>query len=273
MNISLQSSPLSGVAVFDSGVGGLSILKEIRHVLPQETLHYLADDEYVPYGDRTEAEITARSLWLIEQLIQLPIKAIVVACNTATTVAIEAMRRQYSLPIIGVEPAVRPAIVRHHCQRIGVMATTRTLSSQQFMERLLEWVTPEVTIFPQACPGLVEYIEKGDLASEDMRQKVMQYLQPLIDQQCDCIVLGCTHYPFLSPLIQSLVGKHVKILDSAEGVALHLKHVLENDGLSNTVNVAGETHFYVTKDCQYLKQHLPKFWGNASAVQQLVSIN
>ncbi|NOU39647.1 MAG: glutamate racemase [Methylotenera sp.] len=217
------------IAVFDSGVGGISVLQHIHALLPFEPLLYVADSKYAPYGNKTPAEIQARCFAIADFLIANGAKAIVVACNTATAAAIDAMRAKYTLPnhmpIIGMEPAVKPAAEASKNGIIGVLATTGTLKSAQFAG-LLESYGRNVKVVTQACVGLVECIERGEIAAENTLRLVEQYCQPLLDAGADTIVLGCTHYPFVRALIEQVAGPDVTLIDTGAAVARHLQQRL-----------------------------------------------
>src|SRR5262245_56787036 len=190
------------IGVFDSGVGGLSVLLAIRRMLPAEELLYVADSAYAPYGDQPDDYIERRSSDTVRFLVSQHAKAIVVACNTATGVGIDGLRRQFDLPFIGTEPAIKPAASTTKTGVIGVLATSATLSSAKFA-RLVTQFGQYVEIVAQACPGLVEQVEAGELKSEATRALVEQYVRPLIGRRVDTIVLGCTHYPFLEPMFRA----------------------------------------------------------------------
>jgi glutamate racemase len=220
------------IGVFDSGVGGISVLKHIHDLLPNESLIYVADSLHAPYGNKTPGEIRARCFEIADFLIAQHVKAIVVACNTATAAAISAMREKYSasglnLPIIGMEPAVKPAAAATKNGVIGVLATVGTLKSAQFAA-LLASCGQEVQVITQGCPGLVECVEKGALNDATTLNLVRQYCAPLLAAGADTIVLGCTHYPFLQPLIHQVVGEGVTLIETGLAVAKHLQHRLDN---------------------------------------------
>ena len=208
----------SPIGIFDSGVGGLSVLREIRRALPSEDLLYAADSAYAPYGDRDPDVIQARALAVVRWLESRGAKAVVVACNTATGVAVDLLRERVALPIVAIEPAVKPAAALTRTGTVGVMATTRTLASPRFA-RLVSAHAQGVRIVTQACPGLVQLVEAGELASDDARALVAQYVGPLLQQGADVIVLGCTHYPFLTPLIAEAAGAQVTIVADGNGSA------------------------------------------------------
>lgn len=218
------------VGVIDSGVGGLSVLKHLQSLLPQEHYIYAADSLYAPYGSRSSEAILARCQSVTTFLLEHDIKALVVACNTATVAAIQVLRKQYDLPIIGMEPAVKPAAAATKNGRIGILATTGTLKSAQFAA-LLDTYGQHVQVFTQACEGLVECVERGELISESTLDLLRRYCAPLQQAEIDTIVLGCTHYPFLKPAIEQIVGKHITLIDTGAAVAKQLARRLSEAGL------------------------------------------
>src|SRR5665647_112261 len=210
------------IGVFDSGVGGLAVLHEIRRELPNEDLLYVADSGHAPYGDKSAHVIEARSIAIVEFLISQHAKAIVVACNTATGVAIKALRSRFPVPIIAMEPAVKPAAAHTRSGVIGVLATSRTIASDNFA-KLHERFGADVKILMQACPGLVEQVEAGNLSGDETRALLERYILPLLAQQADTLVLGCTHYPFLAPLIREIAGATVTVIDPSAAIARELR--------------------------------------------------
>ncbi len=225
------------IGIFDSGIGGLSVLKYIHASLPNEQLLYFADSGYAPYGGRTEDEIVARSLAIAEFLMQYDAKALVVACNTATAAAIKALRARYpDMPLVGVEPGLKPAAALTKSGTVGVMATKGTLASEKF--RLLREqisAATNVQFLPQPCIGLADQVEKGELQSAETALLLRRYVEPLIEQGADTLVLGCTHYPFVLPLIEEIVGrltsKPVTIVDTGDPIARQLVRLLTERGL------------------------------------------
>jgi glutamate racemase len=226
------------IGVFDSGLGGLSVLRHIRACLPHEDLLYFADSGFAPYGGRPESEIVARTLAIAEFLTQRHAKALVVACNTATAAAIKALRARYpALPVVGVEPGLKPAAALTQSGTVGVLATKFTLSSEKF-HLLREQIssTSKVRFLLQPCIGLVDQVEKGELQSAETATLVRRYVEPLLEQGADTLVLGCTHYPFVLPLIEQVVSRHAKpvaIVDTGEPVARQLQRLLSERGLLN----------------------------------------
>jgi glutamate racemase len=247
------------IGVFDSGVGGLSVLREIRRELPSEDLLYVADSGHAPYGDKSTELIEARSIAIAEFLISQHAKAIVVACNTATGVAIKTLRARFSIPIIAMEPAVKPAATHTQSGVIGVLATSRTIASNNFA-KLHERFGADVKILMQACPGLVEQVEAGDLSNAKTRALIGRYVVPLLEQQADTLVLGCTHYPFLAALIQEIAGPAVTIIDPSAAIARELRRRLTNSALLSTGGRAGTEQFWSSATLQQAQAIISQLW-------------
>ncbi|MDD5409973.1 MAG: glutamate racemase [Methylobacter sp.] len=252
-------SAANPIGVFDSGVGGLSVLHEIRRALPSEDLLYVADSAHAPYGDKSQQFIEDRSIAISEFLVSRDVKAIVVACNTATGAAIAALRSRFSVPIIAMEPAVKPAAANTQSRVIGVLATSRTLVSDNFVQLFARYGA-DVEILGQACPGLVEQVEAGDLSGNKTRLLLEQYVLPLLEQDADTIVLGCTHYPFLAPLIQEIAGSGVAVIDSAAAVARELRRRLEVDNLLADVGRAGSECFWSSDTLDKAQPLVSQLW-------------
>lgn len=211
----------SPIGIFDSGVGGISVLHAIRHALPVEHLLYVADSGNAPYGNRHSSFITDRTTTIAKFLIEHRVKAIVVACNTATVVAIEALRSWCPIPVVAIEPAIKPAANSTKSGVVGVLATNQTIASAA-VARLCDQYGSSTKILLRACPGLVEHVERGDISSDVTRSLLVEYISPLLDAGVDTIVLGCTHYPFLRTLIHEIVGPNISIVDPAAAVAREL---------------------------------------------------
>jgi glutamate racemase len=257
-NNNLANNP---IAVFDSGVGGITVLKHIHALLPHEQLLYVADSKYAPYGNKTPAEIQARCFEIADFLITRNAKALVVACNTATAAAIDALRAKYDLPIIGMEPAVKPAAEASKNGIIGVLATVGTLKSAQFAA-LLENYGRNVEVVTQACVGLVECIERGELNNDSTLKLIQQYCTPLLDAGADTIVLGCTHYPFVRPLIEQVVGPDITLIDTGAAVAKHLQRRLEELGLlAKLSNQTANVTFWTNSAAENARQVIAQLWG------------
>jgi glutamate racemase len=213
------------IGLFDSGVGGTSIWKAINQLLPNESTIYLADSKNAPYGVKTKEEIIELSSKNTEYLLNRNAKLIVVACNTATTNAIKELRIKYDVPFIGIEPAIKPAALQSKTNVIGVLATQGTINSDLFHKAVLKY--PNTKIIEQIGQGLVQLIENGELESSKMSQLLKSYIEPMVKANIDYLVLGCTHYPYLTPQIKPMLPKNIRIIDSGEAVALQTKKVLE----------------------------------------------
>ncbi len=213
------------IGIFDSGIGGTSIWKAINNLLPIENTIYLADSKNAPYGQKTKDEIIALSMKNTDLLISMGCKLIVVACNTATTNAIQELRARYTIPFIGIEPAIKPAATNSKTQTIGILATKGTLNSALF-NKTTEFYS-DTKIIEQVGHGLVQLIESGQINSPEMTKLLVNYLTPMIDANIDYLVLGCSHYPYLIPQIKKILPKHIQIIDSGEAVARQTQSVLK----------------------------------------------
>lgn len=254
------------IGVFDSGVGGLSVLREIHQLLPHENLVYVADSEHAPYGDKSKEFILSRSTAIFEFFMRQSVKAIVVACNTATAAAVKELRTRYDLPLVALEPAIKPASEQTQTGVIGVLATSRTIHSNNF-QILFNRFAHQVKIIAQACPGLVDQVEQGDLDSRKTRQLLWQYLAPLVEQQVDIIVLGCTHYPFLAPVIRELTGNQIKVIDSGSAIARRLAHLLEVQDLHAKTQHPGSVVFYSSAKAQKTHKVISTLWGSPVSLE------
>lgn len=251
------------VGVMDSGVGGLSVLKHLTRRLPREHFLYYADSAYAPYGNQSAEAIRERCIAVADGLQAQGIKALVVACNTATAAAIHSLRARYPWPIIGMEPAVKPAVAASHNQSIGVLATTGTLQSAQFAA-LLEQHGQGVRIVTQACVGLVEQIERGQLATAETYALLEKYCQPLVAAGVDTIVLGCTHYPFVRAQIQQVVGPAIRLIDTGEAVAKRLQQVLTEHRLLRPKGAPVPPQFDTSGSAQTMLV-MQQLWSGLSA--------
>jgi glutamate racemase len=240
------------IGVFDSGIGGLSVLRHIHTHLPNEALLYFADSGFAPYGGKPEEVIVSRTLTIATFLIQQGAKGLVVACNTATAAAINVLRQHYpSLPVVGVEPGLKPATTLTKTGTVGVLATERTLASSKF--RLLQEQLTAATgtrFLLQACSGLADQIEKGELDSVATTEMLERYIKPLLAQNADTLVLGCTHYPFVEPLIRQITTdacvRDLIIIDTGEPVARQLARRLQREDLQSSRICNGEITAYTT---------------------------
>jgi glutamate racemase len=239
------------IGIFDSGVGGTSIFKEIKALLPNENTIYLADSKNAPYGNKSKDEIIALSIKNTELLLKKKCKLIVVACNTATTNAIKILRANYNIPFIGIEPAIKPAALNTKTKAVGILATKGTLSSELF-HQTTDLYSKNIKVIEQVGEGIVPLIENGKVNSEEMKELLKVYLQPMIKADIDYLVLGCTHYPYLIPLLLEMLPNSVKIIDSGEAVAKQTKAVLENKELLNIYTFPSKNEFFTNGNTEVM---------------------
>jgi glutamate racemase len=261
---------LSGaIGVFDSGVGGLSVLQHIRQTLPHERLIYVADSGHVPYGGKSPAYIESRSLSITRFLISQGAEAIVIACNTATAAAAHSLRVKFSkMPILAMEPAVKPAIAVTQSRVVGVLATVGTLESARFAALLEKYGGWRVKIETQGCPGLVEQVERGELDSDRTRELIVRYTAPLLRKGADTLILGCTHYPFLAPLIREVVGENITLIDTGAAVARHLMHRVHAE-LPPRVEGSGSEEFFTSGEEEQASRIMSMLWGKEIVAKRL----
>ena len=236
------------VAVFDSGLGGISVLRELVRTLPRENYLYFGDSLHAPYGTKTPQEVITLSLQAADRLLAQGAKALVVACNTATSAAIRTLRKTYpELAIVGTEPAIKPAVERHPGGRILMLATAMTVQKEKF-QRLKAQYDEQAQIIPIACSGLMEYVEQGILRGAEVEGYLLDKLEPYLKVPIDAVVLGCTHYPFLRGAIRRIVGRRPEIIDGSIGIARQLERRLEEQGLLNPGDVSGKVEFQNSLD-------------------------
>lgn len=233
------------IGIFDSGVGGLSVYQAIRHALPDEDLIYIADSRHAPYGERSSEFIIARAIALTEFLISHGAKAVVVACNTATVIAVDILRQRFSIPIIALEPAIKPAVAHSQSGTVGVLATRRTVESPS-VARLCRDYAADAKVMLQPCPGFVERVELGDIDSPATLDLVAQHLAPLLQSGADTLVLGCTHYVYLRAAIQQVAGGDVLVLDSSEAVARQVARRIGTTHIPGTPPRQARETFFTT---------------------------
>ncbi|WP_417557346.1 glutamate racemase [Mesoflavibacter zeaxanthinifaciens] len=243
------------IGIFDSGVGGTSIWKEIHALLPYENTIYLADSANAPYGPKGKDAIIALSEKNTEYLLNQNSKIIVVACNTATTNAIKHLRKKYNVPFIGIEPAIKPAALQTQTKAIGILATKGTLSSELFFNTS-QLYSNGIEVIEQEGEGIVQLIESGNINSEEMKALLEIYLKPMLNANIDYLVLGCTHYPYLIPQLLKMLPKHIKIIDSGEAVARQTKAILKQLNLLNIADVKPDLKFYINSNPKVMSQLL-----------------
>lgn len=257
------------IGVFDSGVGGLSVLHHIRAALPDANLIYVADSGHVPYGDKSPDYIAQRSLALAQFLVEQGAEALVIACNTATAAAAATLRDRFSLPVVAMEPAVKPAVAATKSGVVGVLATVGTLESARFAA-LLEKYAGNVKIVTQGCPGLVELVERGELDSPAARRLVERYTAPLLAAGADTLILGCTHYPFLAPLIRTVAGERIALVDTGAAVARELERRIAAELAPHPQTGTGGTEtFHTSGDTAQASRIMSALWGREIEVRPL----
>jgi glutamate racemase len=258
------------IGVFDSGVGGLSVLRAMRTLMPNENMIYLGDQGHVPYGPRPMEEIQKFSEGITNFLLKQNSKLIVVACNTASAAALTYLRKQFpEVTFVGMEPAVKPAAETTRTGKVGVLATPATFQGALYAS-VVERFGAGVELFQNTCPGLVGQIEKGELTSQATRSILADALEPMLEKNIDTVVLGCTHYPFVIPLIEQIVGKNVRVIDPAPSVARQAKRLLETAGALNPSGKPGVVRFLTSGDPASMKSLLPLLLGSQGEVQPFV---
>lgn len=252
---------LQPIGLFDSGIGGTSIWQEVIKLLPYENTIYLADSKNAPYGEKKVEEILQLSIKNTEFLLQQGCKLIIVACNTATTNTISYLRANYKVPFIGIEPAIKPAALLSTTGAIGILATKGTLSSELFNKTAQEY-TKNINVVEQDGEGLVHLIETGNIHSKATKNLLFKYLKPMLKQTIDHLVLGCTHYPYLIPIIKEIIGENIKIIDSGEAVARQTKAILEKFDLFTKNTSRGNHKLYINTESEVLKNILKNVDAN-----------
>ena len=261
------------IGVFDSGIGGLSVLRAIHRRLPHETLIYLADQAHVPYGSRSLEEVRGFSEKITRYLLSQGAKVIVVACNTASAAALRYLRRRFPrIPFVGMEPAVKPAAESTQSGVVGVLATPATFQGALYAS-VIERFANGVTVLQHTCPGLVAQIEMGHLETVGTRSILEDALFPMIDQGIDTVVLGCTHYPFVIPVIQDIVGEKVRVIDPAPAIARQVERVLDMHTLRGASAVKGQISYLTTGDYAQMQHLLFDLIGETIRVKQLQWLN
>jgi len=256
------------IGVFDSGLGGLSVLQALTQRLPHEDWLYVADSGHCPYGGKSQDEIIARAVAITDFLLARGAKLIVVACNTATIAAVEYLRANYSVSFVGMEPAVKPAVAATRSGVVGVLATGAALKGEKLL-RLIDRHAGDVKILTQPCPGLVEQVEAGALTGEETRRLVQRYCAPLQSAGVDTLVLGCTHYPFLRPLLAEAVGPAVVLLDTGDAVARRVESLLEREQRAHAGSRTGSIRWFTSGDPQQMDLIGSRLWGADVAAEAL----
>jgi glutamate racemase len=263
-------NPQQPLGIFDSGVGGLSVLRAIRQHLPHENILYLGDQAHIPYGPRPRAQIRIFAAAITHFLLTEGAKLIVVACNTASAAALHDLRRQFpAVPFVGMEPALKPAAETTRTHKVGVLATPTTFSGDLYAS-LVERFAKDVEIFKSNCPGLVEQIEAGQLDHPKTYKILASALEPMLKAGIDTIVMGCTHYPFVIPVIQSITGPNVHTIDPAPAIARQTHRLLKQRSLLNNADSNGQLQFYTSSDPSSLEGLLPQLLAETGRISQVV---
>ena len=258
----------SPIGIFDSGFGGLSVARAVRALLPGEDICYAADCGYAPWGDRSDDYINERVDKIVDFLLAKNVKALVIACNTATAVTAKRLRETWSFPIIGIEPAVMPAEKKTRTRKVGVLATTKTLSSGKY-HHLCRQTAEDLTIIDCPCPGLMDCVEAGKTDTPETIALLRRYIEPMTADGVDTLVLGCTHYPFLEPSIRKVAGKNVSLIDPAPAVARQLQKRLTECGLLSTDKKSGTEEFFSTDATSERERILRTLWSPEAKLRQL----
>lgn len=257
------------IGIFDSGVGGLSVLRAVRQALPQEALIYLADQAHVPYGPRPVEQVRAFAEGITRYLQSQGVKLIVVACNTASAAALHSLRQTLpELPFVGMEPAVKPAAEHTQTGVVGVLATPATFQGALYAS-VVERFASGVTVLQDTCPGLVMEIEAGHLDTPEVRAILEKALHPMLAQGIDTVVLGCTHFPFVIPLIEDIVGPGVRVIDPAPAIARQVARLLEVNNLTTTADQQGSVRYLTSGDPDQLAALLPRLLGERGELRQV----
>lgn len=261
------------IGIFDSGIGGISVLRAIREQMPEESVIYLGDQGHIPYGPRPMQQIRDFSETITRFLLERGAKIIVVACNTASAAALKYLRETFpDVPFVGMEPAVKPAAEHTHTGKVGVLATPATFQGALYAS-VVERFANDVELFQSTCPGLVQEIEQGKLNGETTHRILAEALVPMLEKNIDTVVLGCTHYPFVIPLIQRIVGDGVRVIDPAPAVARQIGRLLEAKHLRYHPGAKGDVTFYTSGDPETLRALLPRLLGESGEIQNIKWLN
>ena len=261
------------IGIFDSGVGGISVLRAIRAQMPEESILYFGDQGHIPYGSRPMEQIRNFSETLTRFLLERNAKVIVVACNTASAAALNYLRGKFpEIPFVGMEPAVKPAAEHTRTGKVGVLATPATFQGALYTS-VVERFANGVELFQNTCPGLVQQIEQGNLNGNETRRILEDALLPMLEKNIDTMVLGCTHYPFVIPLIQQIVGESVRVIDPAPAVAKQTGRLLGTRGMSRQSRSRGKVKFYTSGNAETLKSLLPTLLGESGQVEKVEWMN
>ena len=265
----MTSSSSSPIGIFDSGIGGLSVLRAIHAQMPEESVIYFGDQGHIPYGPRPMEQIRNFSEAITRFLLDQDAKIIVVACNAASAAALKYLRERFpDISFVGMEPAVKPAAEQTQTGKVGVLATPAAFQGALYAS-VVERFANGVELLQNTCPGLVQQIEAGNLDGKETRQILEDALLPMLEKNIDTVVLGCTHYPFVIPLIQEIVGDTVRVIDPAPAVAKQVRRVLEAKGLKNESNAPGDIMFYTSGDRKEFEALLSRLIGERGEIKRV----
>ena len=261
------------IGVFDSGVGGLSVLRAMRELMPEESIIYFADQGHVPYGPRSLEQVRNFSEAITRFLLAQNAKLIVVACNTASAAALHSLRDKFpDVSFVGMEPAVKPAAENTQSGLVGVLATPATFQGKLYAS-VVERFANGVQVLQDTCSGLVAQIESGDLDGDETHTILENALRPMLDRGIDTVVLGCTHYPFVIPSIEQIVGESVRVIDPAPAVAKQAKRLLDANGMKNPARENADVQFYTSGDVDSFSSMLPKLLGGGGPIERVKWLN
>jgi glutamate racemase len=265
-----MSDTTTPIGIFDSGVGGLSVLRAISTQMPEESVIYFGDQGHIPYGPRPMEQIRDFSEAITNFLLGQGAKIIVVACNTASAAALKYLRGKFpGVPFVGMEPAVKPAAEHTQTGKVGVLATPATFQGELYAS-VVERFANGVELFQNTCSGLVQEIEQGNLKGDETRRILEEALQPMLEKNIDTVVLGCTHYPFVIPLVQEIVGENVRVIDPAPAVARQVRRVLEVKGLKSVLDRPGGIRLFTSGDVEELNSLLPMLLGESVQIDKVI---
>jgi glutamate racemase len=269
----MDKTPDSPIGIFDSGIGGVSVLRTIREQMPDESIIYFGDQRHIPYGPRPMDQIRKFSEAITKFLLEKNAKIIVVACNTASAAALKYLREKFpDVQFVGMEPAVKPAAEHTQTGKVGVLATPATFQGALYAS-VVERFANGVELFQNTCPGLVQQIEQGKLNGEETHRILRDALLPMLAKNIDTVVLGCTHYPFVIPLIQQIVGDNVRVIDPAPAVAKQTRRLLEAGGMRTRSGLKGDIKLYTSGEPDALRSLLPALLGELGNVERVEWLN
>jgi len=257
------------IGIFDSGIGGLTVLRSIREALPVERLFYFGDTAHMPYGPRSLAEVREFSTGIARALLAKDCKLIVIACNTASAAALASLRETFpGFPFVGMEPAVKPAVEHTRTGVVGVIATVATFQSELYAS-IVERFAHEVDVLHQPCPGLVKQIEAGEFDTPKTEAMLRGWLEPMLDRNIDALVLGCTHYPIVRPLIERIVGPDVRVIDPAPAIARQVKRLLEQAGIAAPGDANNGTTYWTSGDASVFATMMERMGMDQAPVRKI----